>query len=49
MRCIRIYTFNADNTAEDTRDPFRWAAVEFNGRSYKYVFIIYLSRTLPTY
>jgi len=29
---------NADNTAEDTlRDPFRWAAVEFNGRSYVFI------------
>lgn len=40
--------YNADNTAEDTRDPFRWAAVEFNGRSYTCLYT-FLGLYLPTY
>jgi len=39
--------YNADNTAEDTRDPFRWAAVEFNGRSYTCLYT-FLGLYLPT-
>ena len=31
-----------------TRDPFRWAAVEFNGRSYTCLYT-FLGLYLPTY